>query len=143
VTSSSDVGFISMPAMELKKKRVIVIGYPGDRADQLEGPVMWEDDGEVVNVSEGEFVHKANTDQGNSGGPVFLDESIAISGEPETIIKGPIVGVHVRGTTFIKSAGNYATLINPHYDSVRNILNGTYPDSWDTFPCFQPEGGKG
>ncbi len=72
----------------------------------------------------------------------YLSESIAISGDPETIIKGPIVGVHVRGTNFVKSTGNYATLIKPHYDSVRNILNGKYLDNWDTFPCFQPEGGN-
>ncbi|OJX09780.1 MAG: hypothetical protein BGO77_02680 [Caedibacter sp. 37-49] len=134
------MGFISIPLAELQEKRVIVIGYPGDRIDSEEGPVMYEDDGKIIGLGEGEFVHNANTDQGNSGGAFLFDEIITISGEPATVVRKPIIGVHVRGTDFIRSKGNHATLINRHHDIIWDILRGKDLDTWDIFPCFQPKG---
>jgi len=58
---------------ELKNNKVYIVQFPL-------GKDMCHSEGEIINIDKYEFTHKASTEPGSSGSPIFLDKTTKVKG---------------------------------------------------------------
>ena len=86
---------------ELKNKEITILQYPLGQKLSFSNGIITE-----INIYE--FTHKASTQEGSSGSPIFLKDNLKV------------IGIHKQGNKFVFE--NYGDFIGPIFNFFRNGL---------------------
>ena len=95
-----DIDYKDYNYNELKNKNIYIVQFPL-------GKSMHYSNGEIINIDKYEFSHKASTEPGSSGSPVFLEQTTKV------------IGIHKASDNYKKE--NYGDFIFPIINKLNNM----------------------